>query len=347
MHFVGESARLGSLVWFRWRLRFGNFSWCARHHTRSALAMRHDARVSCAQTITEGYFQGFELLRKLNGMQRSPELAKALVLMAELPELPEEPEQPAPKQPAPDVSQAMVTAVSDAAYNERLQTIMQRLTSQEAVYDANADDEIATLKDLLVSGEKRAEALYVLLRWCCTTDDDDALAHMALEAGADPNYRLGYGPPLHMACLHSCPRIAKLLLRAHASPNAVVPYLPRKKGGSAVKRTALDMAITRASPEIIQILLEAGADFNVVRIHEGVTYDAMQVHGALDTTVALPTASSQTLTPNLQVLQTYINSNTEKKQVSALELCSKKVEYAMKRGERDRLRWVAVNDTIR
>ena len=75
----------------------------------------------------------------------------------------------------------------------------------------------------------------------------------------------------------------------------------------------------------------------------------MQVPGtqpALDTTAALPTASSQTLTPNLQVLQTYINSNTEKKQVSALELCSKKVEYAMKRGERERFRWVAADDYI-
>ena len=130
------------------------------------------------------------------------------------------------------------------------------------------------------SGEKRPEALSTLLRWSCQTDDDDALARMALEAGADPNFGCGYGPPLHVACMHGCPRTAKLLLAAQAHPNTMAPYLPKGKGGGVVKRSALDMAIATASPEMIQILLEAGADFNAVRIHGGVTYDAMQVHTA-------------------------------------------------------------------
>ena len=59
--------------------------------------------------------------------------------------------------------------------------------------------------------------------------------------------------------------------------------------------------------------------------------------------MALPTANSQTLSPNLQVLTSVTSSNNESKQVPALKLCLKKVEYAvklMKRGERERLRWV-------
>jgi len=238
-----------------------------------------------------------------------------------------------------------VTIASDAAYNKSLQTIMQHLTSQEAVYGTNAIEEIALIKRLLVSGDAshRSEALAALLRWCCSADDDDALARMAFEAGADPNLGCEYlGPPLHVACTHVCPRIAKLLLAAQAHPNTMVPYLPKGKVGGAVKRTALDIAIATASPEMIQILLEAGADFNAVRIHGGLTYDAMQVHrtqSALDMTVARPTPSSQTLSPNLQVVRGQINSNTETKHAPDLQLCLKKVEYAVKRGERERLRW--------
>ena len=296
-------------------------------------------RVCLTQTKVDRFAASFELLRKLELKQQSPELAEALVLMAEAPELPEEPEKL-----APETSQASVTTVSDAAYNKSLQTILQHLTSQEATYDANAAGEIAQIKRLLISGEKRPEALSTLLRWCCSADDDDALARMAFEAGADPNLGCEYlGPPLHVACTHVCPRIAKLLLAAQAHPNTMVPYLPKKKGGGAVKRTALDMAIATASPEMIQILLEAGADFNAVRIHGGLTYDAMQVHrtqSALDMTVARPTPSSQTLSPNLQVVRGQINSNTETKHAPDLQLCLKKVEYAVKRGERERLRWV-------
>ena len=253
------------------------------------------ARVSLTQTKIDQHAASFELLRKLELKQQSPELAKALVLMAEAPELPEEPEEL-----APETSQALVTIVSDAAYNKSLQTIMQHLTSQEAVYGTNAIEEIALIKRLLVSGDAshRSEALAVLLRWCSRTNDDDTLARMALEAGADPNFGCGYGPPLHVACMHGCPRTARLLLAAQAHPNTMVPYLPKGKGGGVVKRSALDMAIATASPEMIQILLEAGADFNAVRIHGGLTYDAMQVHRkqpALNTAVARPTASGQTL----------------------------------------------------
>ena len=236
------------------------------------------ARVSLTQTKIDQHAASFELLRKLELKQQSPELAKALVLMAEAPELPEEPEEL-----APETSQALVTIVSDAAYNKSLQTIMQHLTSQEAVYGTNAIEEIALIKRLLVSGDAshRSEALAALLRWCCSADDDDALARMAFEAGADPNLGCEYlGPPLHVACTHVCPRIAKLLLAAQAHPNTMVPYLPKGKGGGVVKRSALDMAFSTASPEMIQILLEAGADFNAVKIHGGVTYDAMQVHTA-------------------------------------------------------------------
>ena len=296
------------------------------------------------QANASKYVMCFKLLRKLEVKQQSPELSKALVLMAEPPELPEEPEQPAPETP-----QALVTTVSDAVYNERLQTIMQHLTSQVAVYgdDAERVEEIAQIKRQLASGKKRPETLGTLLRWSCLTCDDDTLTRMVLEAGADPNLCAGYGPPLHTACQNGYmgSRIAKLLLSAQANPNTMAAYLPRKKGGQRSERTALDFAITAASPEMIQILLEAGADFNTVRIHKGVTYDAIQVHlqHSQETAVALPTANSQTLSPNLQVLTSVTSSNNESKQVPALKLCLKKVEYAvklMKRGERERLRWV-------
>ena len=278
MHFIGESARLVWLLWSRWRLRFENLKWCAPAYIRAQLSpcVTCCPRVCLTQTKIDQYAASFELLHKLELKQQSPELAEALVLMAEVPELPEEPEKL-----APETSQASVTTVSDAAYNKSLQTILQHLTSQEATYDANAAGEIAQIKRLLISGEKRPEALSTLLRWCCSADDDDALARMAFEAGADPNLGCEYlGPPLHVACTHVCPRIAKLLLAAQAHPNTMVPYLPKGKVGGAVKRTALDIAIATASPEMIQILLEAGADFNAVKIHGGVTYDAMQVHTA-------------------------------------------------------------------
>ena len=84
-------------------------------------------RVCLTQTKIDQHAASFELLRKLELKQQSPELAKALVLMAEAPELPEEPEEL-----APETSQALVTIASDAAYNKSLQTIMQHLTSQEA-----------------------------------------------------------------------------------------------------------------------------------------------------------------------------------------------------------------------
>ena len=51
------------------------------------------------------------------------------------------------------------------------------------------------------------------------------------------------------------------------------------------------------------------------------------------------------MNPNLQLLQTCIMS-TESKLVPDLELCLKKVEYAVKRAERERLRWVAADDYI-
>ena len=68
------------------------------------------------------------------------------------------------------------------------------------------------------------------------------------------------------------------------------------------------------------------------------TYDAMQVPGtqpALDTTAALPTASSHTLPHHVQVLQDHISRPSTESKVPDLKLCLKKVEYAMKRGERE------------
>ena len=222
------------------------------------------------QTRDDRFAASFQLLRKLELKQQSPALSKALAMMAEPPELPEE-----PAQPATEASQALVTTVSDATYNERLQDIMQHLASQEELYNAEAKEEIAQIK-LWLCGEDRPCALYMLLRWSCLTDDDDALARMALEAGADPNFGPPRcGPPLYVACLHDCPRVAKQLLAANANPNQMVPYATRDKGH--IGETAVVAAIKSASPEMIQILLEAGADFSAAKICDGVTYDAMQV----------------------------------------------------------------------
>ena len=228
-------------------------------------------RACLTQTQDKRYAASFQLLRKLELKQQSPALSKALAMMAEPPELPEE-----PAQPATEASQALVTTVSDATYNERLQDIMQHLASQEELCNAEAKEEIAQIK-LWLCGEDRPCALYMLLRWSCAADDDDALARMALEAGADPNFGPPRcGPPLYVACLHDCPRVAKQLLAANANPNQMVPYATRDKG--RVAETAVVPAIKSASPEMIQILLEAGADFSAVKIYDGVTYDAMQVH---------------------------------------------------------------------
>lgn len=174
------------------------------------------------------------------------------------------------------MAKPLVTTVSDATYNERLQDIMQHLASQEEVYDAEAKEEIAKIKRILC-GENRPYALFTLLRWSCLTHDDEALARMALEAGADPNYGPERcGTPLYVACLQHCPRIAKQLLASKANPNQKVPYATRDK--SRFAETAVVAAIKSASPEMIQILLEAGADFSAVKIYDGVTHDAMQVH---------------------------------------------------------------------
>lgn len=221
------------------------------------------------QTQDDRYAACFKLLRKLELKQESRALAEALALMAEPPELPEE-----SAQPVTEGSQALVTAVSDATYTERLHDIMQRLAAQEEAYDAETKAEIAEIKRLLF-GENRPYALFALLQWSCRTDDDDVLARMALEAGADPN--TGFercGTPLYVACLQDCPRVAKQLLAAQASPNTMISFAPR------VARTAVVAAIRTASPEMIQILLEAGADFSAVKICDGVTLDAMQVHHA-------------------------------------------------------------------
>ena len=158
--------------------------------------------------------------------------------------------------------------------------LMFKLCHAETLYDADAVAEIAEIKLLLLSREKRSEGLYVLLRWCCAVEDDDTLARMALEAGADPNRAFEHGPPLHVACRNDCPRIAKLLLDAHADPNAMVTNAPREGGTSVLKRTALDLAMVGASTRIIQILLDAGVDFNAVRVCDGKTFDAKQVHRA-------------------------------------------------------------------
>ena len=257
--------------------------------------------------------------------------------MTETPELPE--------QPLPETSsQVMVTTVSDPADDQRLRIILRRLTSHEAEYEASDVEHLAALKRALVSGEKRPEALSAVLRWCCCANDDDSLARMALEAGADPN---GANPqyetaPLHIALASAtyCPRVAKLLLDAHANPNAMARYTPQKKGNSWIERTPLDLAISKLNPEIIQVLLDAGADFTVVRASEGVNYDAMQVHGtqpALDAAVWLSQPPGATIPPGVQVLLGRINQEKGKNtQVS--NLCLKKVEYAMKRGKRERLR---------
>ena len=121
--------------------------------------------------------------------------------------------------------------------------------------------------------------LYTLLRWCCDHGDDEELANLALQAGASPN---DYSPPasplLHIACIRNCPRITKALLGAHANSNQAVVYKPCKKGDSKTTKTALEFAIRAVNPKIIQILLEAGADFEVVCVQEGVTLNAMQVH---------------------------------------------------------------------
>lgn len=54
--------------------------------------------------------------------------------------------------------------------------------------------------------------------------------------------------------------------------------------------------------------------------------------------MALPTANKPDSVPNVQVLKAVISSNKTRNRLPDLKLCLKKVEYAAKRGERERLR---------
>ena len=54
--------------------------------------------------------------------------------------------------------------------------------------------------------------------------------------------------------------------------------------------------------------------------------------------MALPTASKPDSVRNVQVLKVVISSSKTSDRLPDLKLCLKKVEYAAKRGERERLR---------
>jgi ankyrin repeat protein len=84
-----------------------------------------------------------------------------------------------------------------------------------------------------------------------------------LKAGADPNQPNGFGKtPLMLAAHLDRPDSIRILLSAHAEVNAVTHNVSFScsNGFERVGRSALTYAAENASPVVIKLLLDAGAD---------------------------------------------------------------------------------------
>lgn len=107
---------------------------------------------------------------------------------------------------------------------------------------------------------------------CAASQEKEVkVVHLLLKRGAVPNGHGGKGTPaLHNAVLGSkSPEIIRILLDAQANVNYFCDTTTvegRKRASGSVHGTPLSLACWCGEPQIVQILLEAGAHTDVVRI---------------------------------------------------------------------------------
>lgn len=119
-------------------------------------------------------------------------------------------------------------------------------------------DEIAQLVAGGTDVESTGDHGTTMLQWAVMTSNHDALSAL-LAAGADPN-RTGHDGdgPLHLAAFHSDPAYLVTLLDAGADPDL---------RGEVTGATALKAALRNNVDTAFHLLLEAGADVNIVDLN--------------------------------------------------------------------------------
>lgn len=116
-------------------------------------------------------------------------------------------------------------------------------------------DEIGQLLAAGVDVESTGDQGTTMLQWAVMTSSHDGLSAL-LDAGADPD-RTGHdgNGPLHLAAFHSDPAYLVTLLAAGADPDL---------RGKVTGATALKNALVNNADTAFHLLLEAGADVNIV-----------------------------------------------------------------------------------
>lgn len=116
-------------------------------------------------------------------------------------------------------------------------------------------DEIAQLVAGGTDVESTGDHGTTMLQWAVMTSSHDGLSAL-LDAGADPD-RTGHdgNGPLHLAAFHSDPAYLVTLLAAGADPDL---------RGKVTGATALKNALVNNADTAFHLLLEAGADVNIV-----------------------------------------------------------------------------------
>ena len=145
-------------------------------------------------------------------------------------------------------------SIGQALISRDWETINPMLENPESVssYDEQKDSEVPykdVLSNVLADAVELPEVLDKLLK-----------------AGANPNQANGFGKtPLMVAAHLDRPDSVRALLSAHANVNAVTHAISVScsNGFERVGRSALTYAAENASPVVIKLLLDAGADPNI------------------------------------------------------------------------------------